>query len=96
MNYRSSNMIFQKILEGILQEDINHMLVKQGIIKSHLVKYSGLKATDAEKYLLKMEKAGYINASEESWGDRKITIYHITPLGKERFEWFVKINMELE
>ncbi len=94
--YRSTNMIIQKILEGILRADIDHMLVKQGIVKSHLVKYCMLKASTAEKYLSKMEKAGYLKSHEESWGERTITIIIITPKGKERYKWFVMLNMELE
>ncbi len=42
-----------------------------------------------------MEKAGYIISHEESWGERKINIYEITQKGRERYEWFVKINTEL-
>ena len=42
-----------------------------------------------------MENAGYITSHEESWGERKIKVYKITPIGRERYEWFVKINMEI-
>ncbi len=94
-SYRSSNLIIQKILEGILRADQQHTLMKQGIVKSHLIKYCGLKAVVAEKYLTKMEKAGYIQSHEEAWGDRTIIIYNITPLGRERFSWFIKINSEM-
>lgn len=94
--YRSANLIIQTILEGILRAEYSPNLLKEGIVKSHLIKYCGLKTTDAEKYLSKMEKAGYIQSSEESWGERTIIIYTITPLGKERYHWFTKINSELE
>lgn len=94
--YRSTNMIIQKILEGILRADIDHILLKKGIIKSHLIKYCSLKASTAEKYLTKMEKACYIISHEEPWGERKITIIQITDKGKERYKWFVMLNMELE
>ena len=94
--YRSSNLIIQSILEGIVRADINNILVKKGIVKSHLIKYVGLKASVAEKYLSKMEKAGYIQSREEPWGDRSINIYTITPLGMERYQWFMKINAEFE
>ena len=94
--YRSANMIIQKILEGILRADINHVLIKTGIIKSHLIKYCALKASTAEKYFTKMENAGYILTHEEPWGERKITIMEITEKGKERYKWFVMLNMELE
>ncbi len=95
-SYRSSNLIIQKVLEGILRAGQAHSMTKQGIVKSHLIKYCGLKAIVAEKYLTKMEKAGYIQSHEEAWGDRTIILYDITPLGKERFSWFVKINSEME
>ena len=94
--YRSANMIIQMILEGILRADLSHNLVREGIVKSHLIRYSGLKTTVAEKYLTKMEKAGYIQSHKEAWGERTIIIYTVTPLGKERYEWFTKICSELE
>lgn len=94
--YRSTNMIIQQILEGIIRADLNHTLVKTGIIKSHLLKYCALKASTAEKYFEKMEKAGYITFHEEPWGDRKITVIKITEKGKERYKWFVMLNTELE
>ena len=43
-----------------------------------------------------MEKAGYIRSYKEPWGDRERIIYELLPLGRERYEWFVKINSELE
>ena len=94
--YRSANLIIQTILEGILRANLSSNLVREGIIKSHLIRYSGLKTTVAEKYLAQMEKAGYIESHEEAWGERKIIIYTITSLGKERLEWFTKICSELE
>lgn len=94
--YRSANLIIQTILEGILRAERENSVIKQGIVKSHLINYCGLKSTTAEKYLTKLEEAGYIESHEESWGDRSIIIYTITPLGKERYEWFVKINSEIK
>ena len=94
--YRSANLIIQTILEGILRADLSRNLVREGIVKSHLIKYSGLKTPVAEKYLTQMEKAGYIQSHEEPWGERTIIIYTITSLGKERLEWFTKICSELE
>ena len=82
--YRTTNIIIQTILEGILRTDRNKPNQRQGIIKSHLIKYSSLKTATAEKYLLKMEKAGYITSHEESWGERKIKVYKITPIGKRK------------
>ncbi|MHA1186577.1 MAG: hypothetical protein ACTSSK_06815 [Candidatus Heimdallarchaeota archaeon] len=94
--YRTANLIIQTILEGIIRSERDDSLLKQGIVKSHLIRYCGLKSTTAEKYLLKLEKADYIKKREEMWGERIIIIYTVTPLGKERHEWFVKINSEME
>jgi predicted transcriptional regulator len=95
-NYRTSNIIIQDILEAILREETKNLHVNQGIIKSHLIKQVGLKTATAEKYLQKMEGAQYIAAHEEPWGERSIIIYETTPKGRERYEWFVKINAEIE
>ena len=43
-----------------------------------------------------MEKANYVQSRTEYWGERKITVYEITPKGKERYQWFVMINTEIE
>ncbi|MHA1973916.1 MAG: transcriptional regulator [Candidatus Hodarchaeales archaeon] len=97
--YRSTNLIIQTILEGILRsmnKSTSGNDQGDGIIKSHLIKYSGLKTSIAEKYLDKMEKAGYIIAQERYWGKRKITVYQITEKGKERYGWFVKITAEID
>jgi predicted transcriptional regulator len=94
--YRSTNMIIQSILETLIHTDPDHPYLKSGKIKSHVVKSCGLKVITAEKYLEKMEKAGYIITRNESWGERTITILDITPKGRERYTWFVKINTELE
>jgi predicted transcriptional regulator len=94
--YRSTNLIIQSILETLLHTDSENEYLKKGAIKSHVVKRCGLKVQTAEKYIEKMEKAGYIITHTESWGERTINIIEITPKGKERYEWFVKINAELE
>lgn len=94
--YRSTNVIILSILETILRADRGHYLTKKGIIKSHLIKACNLKVSTAEKYLSKMEEAGYIESQIEPWGERQITIYQITAKGKERYEWFSQINSELE
>ena len=90
-------MIIQTILEGILRADRNNLLAltENGIVKSHLIKYTGLKAQTAQKYLDQMEKAGYIFSEKKDWGEREITIYKTTELGKQRYEWFTKINTEM-
>ena len=90
--YRSSNMIIQNILEAILRADNK----EGGIIKSHLIKLCSLKTSTAEKYLVKMESANYIKSHIEPWGERTRIIYNIQSLGRERYEWFIKINSELE
>lgn len=95
-SYRTSNLIIQKILEGILRKQHSNPYEKPGINKSDLIKYCKLKTSTAEKYLAKMEGANYIKSHEESWGERTIIIYTITNVGRERYEWFVKINAELE
>ena len=94
--YRSANMIIQTILEGIIKADREEGVLNKGIVKSHLIRFCGLKTTTAEKYLEKLENAGYIEKFEESWGERTIIIYVITELGRERHEWFLKINSEIE
>ncbi|MFX0073561.1 MAG: hypothetical protein ACFFAO_20990 [Candidatus Hermodarchaeota archaeon] len=94
--YRTTNMIIQTILEGILRAERDKFNQRNGIIKSHLIEYSGLKVATAEKYLSKLEGAGYISSHTESWGERTINIYATTTKGKERYHWFVQINTELE
>lgn len=90
-------MIIQTILEGILRgHKQNTPYQRKGIVKSQLIKYCNLKTSIAEKYLTKMENAGYITTHEEFWGERKIIIYQITPKGHERYQWFIMINTELE
>lgn len=94
-HYRSTNIIIQTILEGILRAFKDRHNPRNGIIKSHLIEYCALKTSTAEKYFNRMELAGYISSHEEPWGKRVRKIYEITPKGRERYEWFVKINTEL-
>lgn len=95
--YRSTNVIICTLLEGILRSTKigEKAYQREGIIKSHLVKYGNLKTATAEKYLEKMINAGYVKSYEEPWGERKRIIFTITSKGKERYQWFVKINTEL-
>ena len=72
--YRTANMIIQTILEGILRAERDKFNERNGIIKSHLIEYSGLKLATAEKYLSKLEGAGYISSHTESWGERTISV----------------------
>lgn len=95
--YRSANLILQSILEAIIKsEDTDSNHFKKGILKSHLIQQVHLKSTTADKYLTKMQQAGYINAQQDSWGERDIIVYDITEKGRERYKWFVQINTELE
>jgi predicted transcriptional regulator len=90
-NYRTSNLIIQNLLE-ILMNDQS----EEGVVKSHLIEYCGLKTSTGDKYLAKMESAGYIFLVEEKWGKERTRMrYKLTKLGKTRYEWFVKINSEL-
>ncbi len=90
-NYRTSNMIIQNMLEILIKDRS-----EEGIVKSHLIEICGLKTSTGEKYLSKMESAGYIQSYEEKWGKERIRIrYYITEFGKTRYQWFVKINNEL-
>ncbi len=93
--YRTANIIIQTILEGIIRAERNRANEKKGIVKSHLIDYCKLKTSTAEKYLSKLINAGYIDSYEEPWGERTINIYKTTEKGRERYEWFVKINTEM-
>lgn len=90
--YRSANIIIQNILECILDGTRR----ENGIVKSHIIRECSLKTSTAEKYLNKMEDAGYVESFHEPWGERTLIKYRIRDLGKRRYEWFVKINTELE
>ncbi len=94
--YRNANMIIQSILEAILRSETHHSTETKGILKTHLVKKCGLKVKTADKYLSKMEKAGYIETRTSYWGERELILYEITAKGKLRYSWFVEINTELK
>ena len=95
--YRTSVIIIENILEGILREKRKNILKnnQEGILKTNLIKYCKLKVETAEKYFVSLEKANYIEIYEKNWGERKVNYINITSLGKERYEWFVKINTEV-
>ena len=42
-----------------------------------------------------LKVAGYIQEKRDAWGERTIITYELLPLGKERYDWFRKINSEL-
>ncbi|MDI9616597.1 MAG: winged helix-turn-helix domain-containing protein [Methanothrix sp.] len=88
--YRPATKIVLKILECI---DRNQS--RGRAIKTHIIQCSNLKAASADRYLDMLRDAGYILERHEQWGERQITAYELTPLGRERYEWFRKINAEL-
>jgi predicted transcriptional regulator len=88
--YRPAIKIVLKILECISRD------YSQGkILKTHIIQYANLQTTSAEKYLDMLKEAGYIQEEKEMWGERIIIGYRLTPLGKERYDWFRRINNEL-
>ena len=94
-NYRSANMIIQAILESIIRAEQNEENDIQGIVKSNIIRYCGLKTATAEKYLKLLEQANYIKSKEIRWGERTIIVYNTTELGRRRYLWFVQLNTEL-
>ena len=79
----------------MLERIIRHDPKEGGIVKTHLIQECGLKASTAEKYLIKLEAAGYIESYPEEWGERTRIRYRILPLGIERYSWFLRIKAEL-
>ncbi|RLG12818.1 hypothetical protein DRN69_06395 [Candidatus Pacearchaeota archaeon] len=94
--YRQSIKIIQEILEIIIRAEQDEDNKLKGILKSNIIRLCALKTTTAEKYLQMLEKAEYIYTEEVNWGERKLIVYRSTNLGKERYKWFLKINVELE
>ena len=97
--YRSANIILQSILEVIIRSEdtvCDSKLFHKGILKSHLIQQAHLKTTTADKYLSKMEQAGYIQILSDNWGERDLIVYSVTEKGRQRYDWFVQINAELE
>jgi predicted transcriptional regulator len=88
--YRPAIKIVLKLLECISKSQS-----KGRALKTHVLQCANLKTTSAEKYLEMMKVAGYIEEKRSEWGARVIIIYELTSLGRERFEWFRKINEEL-
>lgn len=80
----------------MLEQIIRHDPEEGGIVKTNLIRICGFKASTAEKYLTKLEEAGYIESYEEEWGERTRIRYKILPLGVERYSWFLRINAELQ
>jgi predicted transcriptional regulator len=88
--YRPAIKIVLKILECITKNQ-----AKGRALKTHVIQCANLKTTTAEKYIEMLKEAGYILEKKDMWGERSVTIYEMTPLGKERYDWFMKINSEL-
>ena len=42
-----------------------------------------------------LKEAGYITEERDAWGERTVIRYQLTTLGKDRYDWFRKINSEL-
>ncbi|MHC1688306.1 MAG: winged helix-turn-helix domain-containing protein [Methanothrix sp.] len=88
--YRPATKIVLKILECISKSQ-----AKGRALKTHVIQCANLKTTSAEKYITMLKEAGYIDEKRENWGEREIIVYELTPLGRERYNWFRKINDEL-
>ncbi len=88
--YRPAIKIVLKILECITKNQ-----AKGRALKTHVIQCANLKTTTAERYIEMLKDAGYISEEKGMWGERSVIIYEMTPLGKERYEWFMKINSEL-
>lgn len=90
VRYRPNVEIVLKILECISKSQS-----KGKALKTHVIQCANLKTTSAEKYIEMLKAAGYIVEISQPWGARMIIVYELTPLGRERFEWFKTINLEL-
>jgi predicted transcriptional regulator len=88
--YRPAIKIVLRILECIARNQ-----AKGRALKTHVIQCANLKTTSAEKYIDMLKEAGYIQEKRDAWGERTVITYELMPLGKERYEWFRKINSEL-
>ena len=88
-SYRSTMMIIHSILEELVKHD------QEGLIKYKLFKNLSLRTSIGEKYLVRLEQAGYLTIRQEYVGKKTRYRIEITPLGIERFEWFIRITTEL-
>jgi len=88
--YRPAIKIVLRILECIARNQENGRA-----LKTHLIQCANLKTTTAEKYLDMLKEAGYILEQRDAWGERTVIRYELTTLGKDRYDWFRKINSEL-
>jgi predicted transcriptional regulator len=90
VRYRPNVEIVLKILECISKSQS-----KGKALKTHVIQCANLKTTSAEKYIEMLKSAGYVAEIKQPWGARMIIVYELTPLGRERYEWFKTINIEL-
>ena len=90
VRYRPAIKIVLKILECIATNQS-----RGRALKTHIIQCANLKTTSAEKYLEMLKEAGYVQEKRENWGERVVIVYELTPLGRERYNWFKRINTEL-
>ncbi len=90
VRYRPAIKIVLRILECIANNQS-----RGRALKTHVIQCANLKTTSGERYIEMLKEAGYILEKRENWGEREIIIYELTSLGKERYNWFKKINTEL-
>ncbi len=90
VRYRPAIKIVLKVLECIASSQPGGRA-----LKTHIIQCANLKTTSAERYLEMLKEAGYILENRESWGERVVIVYELTPLGKNRYNWFKEINVEL-
>lgn len=89
--YRSALILIQSILEELMKSG------QEGMVKTQIYKNVGIKTAVGEKYMEQLESAEYLRVDEEQWGkERQRHRVHITPKGKNRFEWFIQLSNELE
>lgn len=79
----------------VLLECVERNQTKGRALKTRVIQCANMKTASAEKYLEILRDAGYISERKEPWGERNIIVYELTPLGRDRLEWFRKINAEL-
>ncbi len=88
--YRPATKIVLKLLECISKNQS-----KGRALKTHVIQCANLKTTSAERYLQMLKDAGYVEEKREEWGAREVIVYELTALGRERYDWFKRINDEL-
>ncbi len=88
--YRPAIKIVLKLLECISKNQS-----KGRALKTHVIQCANLKTTSAESYLNMLKDAGYVEEKRVEWGAREVIVYELTPLGRERYNWFKMINDEL-